>query len=81
HLDDRVVRQWGGGGVGVHLGIGMSEPEGVVLAQRLLAPKGFLPAAFMNGGPLTNQAQDILVLYLDRAPLRLEFYFSRSEAS
>lgn len=79
-LPRSTVESWTAQGVVTHLGIELSQRQGLDLLLRHCIHGPFRPADFLQGELGLNEGQEILVLYLDGlqsgVPLRLEFCVS-----
>jgi len=79
-LPRSTVESWTAQGVVTHLGMELSQRQGLDLLLRHCIHGPFRPADFLQGELGLNEGQEILVLYLDGllsgVPLRLEFCVS-----
>ncbi len=75
-VEPHVTEAWIAESVGTHLGLSVATAEHFEEASALLRAAGFRVPPFMNERPMTNPADGVTALYLDRAvggtPLRLE---------
>jgi hypothetical protein len=76
---DGVARAWIATGLGSHIGFRTRSRAALHEVQQILEAAGVDMPAFMNGRPLENPAERILLFYVDikmdqEQPLRCEFY-------
>ena len=67
-VDDQLVREWIGQGIGTHVALRVSSPSGFGELQQMLGQEGYRMPRFMADRALTNPTEGLEAVFFDRRP-------------